>query len=114
MIFEEEHDWKECLSEDDQQVLAELFDKAKKYKCAYCQAEDVKVAQLWCALLEVTKELNATKEAAGRLAEPFRAIVEMGEVEKRKAVERLVRDMIKPEPDQEQAAQRLVDSLMKF
>ena len=114
MIFDEEHDWKECLDEDTQQVLADLFEKTKKYKCAYCQAEDVKVAQLWCALAEVVKELNVTKETTSKLAEPFRAIVEMGEVEKRKTVERLVRDMIKPEPDHEQATQRLVDSLMKF
>jgi len=114
MIFDEEQDWKECLGEDAQQILADLFDKTRKYKCAYCQAEDVKVAQLWCALIEVVRELNATKDAASKLAEPFKAIVEMGEIEKRKTVERLVRDMIKPEPDHEEATQRLVDSLMKF
>jgi len=114
MIFDKETDWKELLSEEDQQILAEIFEKTKSKKCAYCQADDVKVAQLWCALIEMKKELNESKEMISRVEQPFKAIVEMGEIEKRKTVERLVREMIKPEPDQEEATQKLVNSLMKF
>jgi hypothetical protein len=114
MIFDNETDWKELLREEDQQVLAELFDKAKDKKCAYCQADDVKVAQLWSAMIELKKELNEQKAMISRVEQPFRAIVEMGEIEKKKTVERLVRELLKPEPDQEEATKKLVDSLMKF
>ena len=114
MIFDNESDWKELLREEDQQILAELFEKAKDKKCAYCQADDVKIAQLWSAMIELKKELNMTKAMLARVEQPFKAIVEMGELEKRKTVERLVRDLLKPEPDQEEATRKLVDSLMKF
>ena len=114
MIFDEERDWKECLSEEDQQVLAGLFEKARKHKCAYCGAEDVKVAQLWCAILEMKKDLDIQAAMIEKTAQPFRAIVEMAEVEKRKTVDRLVREMLRPEPDKEEATRKLVDSLMKF
>jgi hypothetical protein len=107
-------DWKECLTAEDQAMLAEIFEITKKHKCAYLCADDVKVAQLWCALLEMKKEFNKLKEDCERTQLPFKAIAEIGEVEKRKTIEQLVRELIKPEPDQENATQKLVDSLMKF
>jgi hypothetical protein len=115
MFFEdEEKDWKELLDDKTKQVLAELFDISKRHRGAYSQAEDVKAAQLWCALAEVMKELKETRDVAEKLSEPFRAIVEMGDVEKKRTIERLVRDLVKPEPGQEEATQKLVESLMKF
>ena len=114
MIFDEEKDWKECLDEETKQTLAEVFDLAKRHRCAYCQAEDVKIAQLWCVVAELMKKLKGIEQKAERLSDPFRAIVEMGEVEKKRTIERLVRDMLKPEPGQEQATKKLVESLMKF
>jgi hypothetical protein len=114
MMFEDEKDWKECLAEEDQAVLAEIFEHTKRHKCAYCGAEDVKVAQIWCALLEFKKEFDILKAQMTQVRMPFQAIIEMGEVEKRKTVDRLVRDMLKPEPDKEEQTRKLVDSLMKF
>ena len=102
------------MSEEDQAVLAELFDVTKKHKCAYCSAEDVKVAQLWTALLEMRKDMNEMKQSVEQTSGPFKAIVELGEVEKRKTIDRLVRDMLKPEPDKEEQTKKIVDSLMKF
>jgi len=113
-MFDEKTDWKECLSEEDQAVLAELFDITKRHKCAYCSAEDVKVAQLWCALMEFRKDFSELKKSVEKLTSPFEAIVEMGEVEKRKTIDRLVREMLRPEPDKEEQTRKLVDSLMKF
>jgi len=60
------------------------------------------------------KDLDEQAKTVEKTAMPFRAIVEMGEVEKRKAIDRLVRDMLRPEPDKEDATRKLVDSLMKF
>jgi len=107
-------DWKECLSPEDQSKLAEIFEMAKKQKCAYLCADDVKVAQLWCALLEMKKELDQLKETCEKTQLPFKAIVEIGEIEKRKTIEELVKEIIKPEAGQEEATQKLVESLMKF
>ncbi len=115
MFFNEESDWKECLTEDGKQKLAELFELAKKHKCAYMNADDVKIAQLWCAMAEFRQEFKETLDRVEKLAEPFRAIISMGDAEKRKTIERVVTDMLKPvrEEDRE-ATKKLVDSLMKF
>ena len=115
MVFEEEQDWKELLARDAQQVLAELLDRAKDHKAAYMQAEDVKVAQLWAALVEMKKDMACYETLIEKLVAPFRAIVAVGEEEKRKAIERIVRDIVKPAaPEEEEATKKLVESLMKF
>jgi len=113
--WSDETDWKDYLSRDAQQILAELLENTRDHKGAYMQAEDVKVAQLWAALIEMKKEMNSMKEWIEKSASPWRALVEVGEVEKRRAIERVVRDIIKPtEPEQEDATRKLVESLMKF
>jgi hypothetical protein len=115
MVFEEEQDWKELLAKDAQQVLAELLERTKDHKAAYMQAEDVKVAQLWTALVEMRKDMACYEQLIERVVGPFKAIVEVGEVEKRKAIERIVRDIVKPAaPEEEEATKKLVESLMKF
>jgi cell pole-organizing protein PopZ len=110
----EEKDWKDYLAETDREILAQLIDSTRKHKCAFMQAEDVKVAQLWCALVEMRKQMLELEKLVGKVAEPFKAIVEMGEIEKRKTIERMVRELLRPEPDQEEATRKLIDSLMKF
>ncbi|MEM5853309.1 MAG: hypothetical protein QXG39_03975 [Candidatus Aenigmatarchaeota archaeon] len=109
-----EKDWKECLNQEDREILAQLIEATKKHKCAFMQAEDVKVAQLWCALVEMRKQMAEMEKIVEKVAEPFRAIVQMGEIEKRKTIDRMVREILRPEPYQEEATKRLVDSLMKF
>jgi 5'-deoxynucleotidase YfbR-like HD superfamily hydrolase len=108
-------DWKDFLPKKEQELLAELLDSTKDYRAAYMQADDVKVAQLWTALIEFKKECHEVKEMIEKVVIPFKAIVEIGEVEKKRAIERVVRDILKPtEPEQEEATRKLVDSLMKF
>lgn len=111
----EETDWKDFLTPEAQSVLAELLTSTKRHKGAYMQAEDVKIAQLWCALVELKKRLDDMETVQTQIEEPFRAIVEVGEAEKRKAIERIIREMVRPTDDSsEQATKKLVDSLMKF
>jgi len=115
MLFEKEEDWKDLLSEDAKKTLAELLDKTKQHRGAYTQADDVKIAQLWTALVELRKEMAEFTDVVKRIEEPFKAIVAIGEAEKRKAIERLVVEIVKPEEEaQREATQKLVDSLMKF
>lgn len=112
---DKEEDWKDFLSEDSRAILAELLDSIKKHRGAYTRAEDVKVAQLWCALVEMKKEFKETTKMIEKLQEPFKAIVAIGEAEKRKAIEKLITEIVRPEEVAErEATQKLVDSLMKF
>lgn len=114
MFENETEDWKCCLPPEDQEVIAELLEKTKWKKGAFMQADDVKVAQLWCVVVDLKKEINQLRAAVEKTEAPFKDITSMADIEKRKAVEKLVRDLLKPEPDQEEATQRLVDSLMEF
>lgn len=115
MVFGDERDWKELLAPENQRTLAEMFETAKRHKSAYMQAEDVKVAQLWCALVEMQKTLDEIKQTVEKVTGPFKAIVAVGEAEKRRAIERVVREIVKPtEEATEEATKKLVESLMKF
>ncbi len=56
MIFKIEDNWKKNLSPEDEAWLNELLHKTAMHRSAYMSAEEVRIAQLWCALLEVKKE----------------------------------------------------------
>jgi len=108
-------DWKEMLDPQTKEVLKELIERAAYHRHAYTQADDVKIAQLWAALAEISKDLKEIKEMLGKLEQPFKAIIEVGEAEKRKAIERLIEEIIKPvDQETKEAAKKLVDTLMKF
>jgi hypothetical protein len=115
MFEKETGDWKDNLQPEDQKILAELLETTKRHKCAYCGAEDVKVAQLWCALVEMQRQIAEIKKAQMIASEPFKAIVEVGNAEKRKAIDRMIREILRPTGEEtEDATRKLVDSLMKF
>jgi hypothetical protein len=58
-------DWKENLSIEAEQELNQLLERVKKHRCAYRSAENVQIAQLWCALIEIVRMI---KELDGRLS----------------------------------------------
>lgn len=115
MVLGKREDWKEFLSDDAKKTLADVFDSTKKHRGAYLGAGDVKVAQLWCAFVELKKEVEELKKVLGKVQEPLRAIVSIGDAEKKRTIERVIAEIIKPtdEPTQE-ATKKLVESLMKF
>ncbi len=115
MFSRKKDDWKDNLNEDAKQTLAEILENIKKYRGAYSNAEDVKIAQLWTALIEIKKELNENNRLVKRVEEPFRAIIEVGEKAKEKTIERIITEVIKPtDEDTQEATKKLVESLMKF
>lgn len=115
MAGKEGEDWKDYLAPDAKKLLADALASAKMHKGAYMQADDVKVAQLWCAIVELKKQLDSMQRVQMNLEEPFKAIVEVGEAEKKKAIERMLREIVRPtDLPTEQATQKLVESLMKF
>ena len=108
-------DWKETLPPEAKEILNEILEKAKRYRYAYMQADDIKTAQLWVALIELARELTEIKKTLGKVEEPFKAIIEVGEKEKRKTIARIVEEIVRPTNEETQEATRkLVDSLMKF
>jgi hypothetical protein len=114
-MVREERDWKDALNSEDRELLRRLILRAKKHRLAYENADDVKVAQLWTALVEMQKEINELKEILGKISAPFKAIAEVGEKAKRKEIERLIAEIVRPTDEETQEATRkLVDSLMKF
>jgi hypothetical protein len=114
-MFCEEEDWKNCLNGEDKKILSEILESAKKYGYAYSRADDVKVAQLWTALIDVKKDLDKIKSMLGKIEAPFKAIIQIGEEEKRKTIEKIVSEIIKPTDEETQKATKaLVESLMKF
>ena len=115
MLFGEEGDWKELLSSRAQVELAELIEKAKMHRSAYTQADDVKDAQLWAALTELSLEMKKLQDKLSKveiLAQGFRAL---GETAKRDAIKERITELFRPKTSTEkEEVEKIVDTLMEF
>ncbi|MEM5777721.1 MAG: hypothetical protein QXJ06_04745 [Candidatus Aenigmatarchaeota archaeon] len=115
VFFKEERDWKEDLCEDIKIDMAELLEIAKRNRCAYMQADDVKVAQLWVAVAEVYKHQKKIESRLERIEQAVKAIAELGDVAKREALREKAREMLKAKtPEEKDKVERIVDTLMEF
>ena len=115
VLFGEEKDWKELMCENAQIELADLIEKAKKHRCAYMQADDVKVAQLWAALTEVSTQLKNIEGRISRLECIAKGFTEIAEITKKEAVRERLSDIFKPKTSKErETVDKVVDSLMEF
>lgn len=56
MFFNSTKDWKQFMSLEDEERLNQILKKISKYRGAYKNADDVKIAQLWCSILELSKQ----------------------------------------------------------
>ena len=56
MLFKVEKNWKEYMSPEDEERLNDILKKVQKHRGAYSNADDIKMGQLWCAILELRKE----------------------------------------------------------
>jgi hypothetical protein len=115
MLFGEDRDWKELMCEKAQVELAELIEKAKKHRCAYMQADDVKVAQVWAALTEVSRQLKDIECRIARMECISRGFTEIGEIAKKDTLRERVSDIFKPKTSKErEQVDKIVDALMEF
>ncbi len=115
MIFGEEKDWKEFLHPETQTELGDLIEKTKQHRSAYMQADDVKVAQVWCALAEFSLEMKKMGEVVERLETAMKGIAQIGEIAKKDALEERVKELIKPKTKEEkEQVDKIVDALMEF
>lgn len=115
MLFGEEKDWKEYLCGNAQVELAEIIERAKQHKCAYMQADDVKVAQLWAALIEVSRQIKKLEEKVEKSETALKGIAQMGEFAKRQVLSEKVAELLKAKSKEEkEQVDKIVDVLMEF
>ena len=117
MIFGDktEEDWKDLLCGNAQVELAELIERAKQHRCAYMQSEDVKVAQVWCAVAEVSREMTKVGQRLEKVEVGRKGIAEMGDVAKRQVLKDRVSEMFKAKSREEkEQVDKIVDVLMEF
>jgi hypothetical protein len=76
MFFNAKKDWKQYLSAEDEEKLNEILIKVAKHRGAYKNADDVKVAQLWCTILELRKENLILQSKMKKIEDVFEAMFE--------------------------------------
>ena len=76
MLFKVDKNWKEYLSPEDEERLNDILKKVQKYRGAYANADDIKLAQLWCAILELRKENAALLRKLQKMDYIFGGMVE--------------------------------------
>jgi hypothetical protein len=110
-----EESWKDYLTDESREILEGILAAARKHRGAYEQADDKKVALLWAALIELKKEMEELKVHTGKLEQPFQAIVSVGESDKRKTIEKLVTEIMKPSDElSHESTQKLLETLINF
>ena len=116
MIFgEREEDWKDLLCANAQVELAELIERAKQHRCAYMRADDVKVAQVWTALAEISRQMKKIEARLEASETAMSGIAEMGNIAKRQALKDKVTDLLKAKSREEkEQVDRIVEVLMEF
>jgi len=76
MLFKVSKNWKEYLSPEDEERLNDVLKKVQKYRGAYSNADDIKLSQLWCAVLELRKENAALLRKIQRMEYIFGGMVD--------------------------------------
>lgn len=67
MLFNATKNWKKLLAIEDEMLLNDLLLRGAKHRGAYKNADDVKIAQIWCALVETKKQINSMDERLRRI-----------------------------------------------
>ncbi|KHO47553.1 MAG: hypothetical protein QT00_C0002G0206 [archaeon GW2011_AR5] len=76
MLFKIVDDWKQFLPPEDEKRLNDVLRSVAKHRNAYRASKDVKVAQLWCAYLELAKQNQLLYKKLKRMEFIFEGIAE--------------------------------------
>lgn len=76
MLFKIVDDWKQFLPPEDEKRLNDILKNVAKHRNAYRASKDVKVAQLWCAMLEMQKQNQLLYRKLKRMEFIFEGIAE--------------------------------------
>lgn len=89
MLFNATKNWKKFLSVEDEMLLNELLLKGARNRGAYKNADDVKIAQLWCAMVETKKHINSVDERLRRIEYMLGGIISRSREEEDKLLKTL-------------------------
>ncbi|MCS7123288.1 MAG: hypothetical protein RMJ17_01800 [Candidatus Aenigmarchaeota archaeon] len=106
--------WTELLREESKSLLSEVLEKTKLHRAAYTSTDDIRTAQLWCAIIELKRDIENLRKDINNALEPFKKIIEYGEEEKRKAIEKIISSLIKESEEKEKTAKEITNSLLKI
>ena len=95
MFFNTSKDWKQFLSLEDEERLNQILKNISRYRGAYKNADDVKIAQLWCSVLELENENRILQKKLSR-------------------IENILEGMFSKVREQEREEQELAKSLERF
>jgi len=84
MMFKVHDDWKRSLSAEDEARLNDILRRTAKHRPAYRSAHDVRIAQLWAAILEIDRDNTELKKKLRKVENIFDVIVKAVEEEKYK------------------------------
>jgi len=89
MLFNTTKDWKKYLSPKDEAILNEILELTEKHRGAYKNADDIKIAKLWCALIELKKQIATIDSRLKRVEFILGGMINRAEEEKRKLLRSL-------------------------
>ncbi|MBI2579462.1 MAG: hypothetical protein HYW27_00995 [Candidatus Aenigmarchaeota archaeon] len=87
MLFKQDDNWKKYLGMEDEEHLNDLLRKSSRHRGAYKNSDDVKMAQMWCAMLEMRKENIILQKRLRRMEEFFDSILEKHRKHEREKLE---------------------------
>jgi len=76
MLFRTVNDWKQLLNVDDEERLNEVLRRVSRHRGAYKNSDEIKIAQLWCAVLELAKQNFILQKRVNLIDDVFMAIYE--------------------------------------
>ncbi len=89
MFFNTTKDWKKYLSPKDEAILNEILEVTERHRGAYKNADDIKNAKLWCALIELKKQINTLDKRLRSIEFILSGMINRAEEEKRRLLKSL-------------------------
>ncbi|MBS3054118.1 MAG: hypothetical protein J4431_01120 [Candidatus Aenigmarchaeota archaeon] len=71
VLMKEGKDWKEFLAPRDEEKINDILKKVARHRGAYSHAEDMRNAQLWCAILELSGAQQSMEERLSEMEGVF-------------------------------------------
>lgn len=93
-MFRAEKDWKQFLAPDDEEKLNDILKRAARHRGAYKNADEIKIAQLWSAVLELYKQNLILQKRMDEIVDIFESLAsrfKKKEEEKRELIHSLER-----------------------
>ncbi|MGC9310839.1 MAG: hypothetical protein ACP5E4_03920 [Candidatus Aenigmatarchaeota archaeon] len=91
MNNKDKSDWKENLSAEAEQDLNQLLESTRKHRCAYKGAENVQIAQVWCAMVETMRMVSKIEQRVAYIERVMDKLFRGYEVEKDKLLKGLLK-----------------------